>query len=442
VLKTFKSGGVHPKEHKISSNRPIEQFLLPEEAHIPLSQHIGAPAEPVVKKGDKVKTGQLIAKASAFVSANIHSSVSGTVKKIDNIFTFSGYKCPAIQITVEGDEWDESILDQKEIRHDTELSSGQIIEKIKEAGIVGLGGATFPSNIKLSIPEGKKAEYVIINGAECEPYLTADFQIMLDKTEQLLAGISILKKALNVKQAFIGIENNKGMAIRRLRKYLATDESIKVVPLKVKYPQGGEKQLIKAILNREVPSGGLPIDVGVVVFNVGTTCAVYDAIQLNKPLIERVVTVTGKNVKRPSNFMVRIGTPVFNLIEYCGGLPGDTGKVIAGGPMMGVALNRMDIPVVKGTSGILLLPEDESQRDQSITCIRCGRCVNVCPMNLEPYLLNQLAQQESCEELYKNNIMDCIECGSCSYTCPAHIPLLDYIKLGKNKTGQMLKSTK
>lgn len=442
MLKTFKTGGVHPKEHKISSNRPIEQFPLPEEVHIPLSQHIGAPAEPVVKKGDKVKAGQLIAKAVAFVSANIHSSVSGTVKKIDNVFTSSGYKRPAIQINVEGDEWDESISEQKEILHETELSSEQIIDKVKEAGIVGLGGATFPSNIKLSIPEGKKAEYLIINGAECEPYLTADFQIMLDKTEQLLAGVSILKKALNVKQAFIGIENNKGMAIRRLRKYLATDESIKVVALKVKYPQGGEKQLIKAILNREVPSGGLPIDVGVVVFNVGTTCAVYNAIQLNKPLFERVVTVTGKNVKRPSNFMVRIGTPITQLIEYCGGLPGDTGKVIAGGPMMGIALNRTDIPVMKGTSGVLLLPEDESHREQSLACIRCGRCVNVCPMNLEPYLLNQLAQQESCDELYKNKVMDCIECGSCSYTCPANIPLLDYIKLGKNQTGQMLKSTK
>lgn len=442
MLKTFKTGGVHPEENKISSDRPIEQFPVPEQVFIPLAQHIGAPAKPLVKKGDEVKIGQMIGEASAFVSANIHSSVSGKVKKVDNMFTSSGYKRPVIQIQAEGEEWHENVCEEQDPKVVHELTAQQIIEKIKSAGIVGLGGATFPSHIKLGIPEGKTAEYLIINGAECEPYLTGDYQTMVDKTEQLLQGIDLLKKALGVERVLIGIENNKELAIKRLKNYTANDNRVTVVPLKVKYPQGGEKQLIKALLNREVPSGGLPIDVGVVVFNVGTSCAVRDAVYQNKPLIERVVTVTGKTLQRPSNFTVRIGTPVRELIEYCGGLPNDTGKVVQGGPMMGTALSKTEVPVVKGTSGILVLSEDETHREPSYTCIRCGQCVSVCPMKLEPYLLNNLSQQEKCEEMNKNHIMDCIECGSCAYACPAKIPLLDYIKLGKNHVGQMLKSTK
>jgi electron transport complex protein RnfC len=442
VLKTFKTGGVHPEEHKLSADRPIEQFTLPKKAVIPMSQHIGAPAEPIVKKGEQVKTGQLLAKASAFVSANIHSPFSGKITKIDNAYTNNGYKRPCILMDVEGDDWDESIIKNNAVIKECNLNSEEIINKIKEAGIVGLGGATFPSHIKCTPPKGKEATYLLINGAECEPYLTSDYMTMIDRDEEFLVGVNILMKALKVEKAIIGIENNKPLAVQRLRKLLRTNNNIEVAPLKVKYPQGGEKQLIKAILGREVPSGGLPIDVGVVVFNVGTTCAVYDAVQKNKPLFERVVTVTGKDLDRPSNFMVRIGTPISELVNYCGGLPENTGKVIQGGPMMGIAANTLDIPVAKGTSGILIMPEGESQRPSESNCIRCAKCVSACPVNLEPYHLRNLAASNNCEQLKDNHVMDCIECGSCSYTCPANIPLLDYIRLGKSNVSQMLKQTK
>jgi len=440
TLKTFSIGGVHPAENKISAGRAIEVLEPPKQAFIPLNQNLGAPAKPLVNKGDEVKVGQLIAKGEAFISSNVHSSVSGKVLKIDSITDTSGYKRPAVFITVEGDEWDPAIDRSETIVKEIKLSQKEIIDRIKEMGIVGLGGATFPSHVKLMVPDGKKAEYLLINGVECEPYLTSDHQLMLSKGEEILIGTKILMKGLGVSKAFIGIENNKPDAIRHLSGLAASYEGITIVPLKVKYPQGGEKQLIKAVINREVPSGKLPIEVGAVVHNVGTAFAVYEAIQKNKPLIERVVTLTGKPVSRPANFMVRIGTPISQLFEKAGGLPENAGKIISGGPMMGKALISLETPVVKGTSGILVMDEKESSRVDMKPCIRCGRCVSVCPMGLEPLLLSQLSKREMWDKAENERIMDCIECGSCHYICPSGRPLLDYIRLGKNKVGQIIRN--
>ncbi len=439
-MKTFKLGGVHPAENKISENKAIEVLPIPKQVQIPLGQNLGAPSVPIVKKGDEVKTGQLIAKGEAFISSNIHSSVSGKVLKIDNVNDQSGYKRPAIVINVAGDEWEENIDRTDTLKKNITASKNEIIKKVHELGIVGLGGAAFPSHVKLMVPKGKKAEVLIINGVECEPYLTADHRVMLEKANELLVGTKILMKALGVNKALIGIENNKPDAIEHLSKLSKEYEGIEVHPLKVKYPQGGEKQLIKALTNREVPSGTLPIEVGCVVQNVGTALAVYEAVQKNKPLFERVVTITGKAIKNPSNFLVRIGTPISELIEACGGIPDKTSKIIGGGPMMGKSLVTPDAPIVKGSSGVLLFDEKESKRVEEKACIRCASCIKVCPMGLEPVLISQLTKLEMYEEAEKNNIMDCIECGSCQYTCPSGKPLLDYIRLGKFKVGQIIRN--
>jgi electron transport complex protein RnfC len=415
---------------------------IPRSVIIPLSQHLGAPAKPVVKKGDVVKTGQLIAEGDGFVSSNIHASVSGKISRIEDTVDVSGYKRPAIFIDTEGEEWADGIDRSPALTTIISLNSQEIILRVGEMGIVGLGGATFPTQVKLSVPRGKKAEYLIINGVECEPYLTSDHALMLEKGEEIMVGIQILKKALNVDKAIIGIENNKPDAIRHLKVLAQKYPGTTVTALKVKYPQGGEKQLIKALINREVPSGGLPVDMGTVAFNVGTAFAVYEAVQKNKPLIERIITVTGKSVKQPANLKVRIGTSVSVLIEAVGGLPEDTGKVIAGGPMMGKAIANLDIPVVKGSSGIVLLPGKESTRGKTEPCIRCSKCVSVCPMGLEPYLLMPLSQKSIFDRLEEEKIMDCMECGSCSYTCPADRPLLDYIRLGKAQVGKIIRSRK
>lgn len=403
---------------------------------------MGAPAKLLIEKGSEVKTGQLIAKAEGFLSGNIHSSVTGKVVKIDEVIDVSGYKRMAAFIEVTGDEWLDDINLDSTLDREIKLDGPGIIKRITDSGIVGLGGATFPSHVKLTVPRGKKAECVIINGVECEPYLTSDHALMLEKAEEILTGIQILKKALNVSIAHIGIENNKPDAIELMRRLSSAYEGIQVHPLKVKYPQGGEKQLIKAITGREVPSGGLPVDVGVVVFNVGTVFAVYEAVQKNKPLVERVVTVTGNTVNNPSNFRVRIGTPVSTLIESAGGVSGETGKIIMGGPMMGKALVNTEVPVVKGTSGILVIPEHESSRKKQQPCIRCAKCVSVCPMGLEPYLLMQLALHANYGRLEYEHVMDCVECGSCSYTCPSDRALLDYIRLGKSTVGKIIRSRK
>lgn len=440
-VKTFPVGGVHPAENKFTAGKPIEKLPAPSEVIIPISQHIGAPAKPVVEQRDKVKVGQVIATSSGFVSANIHATISGTIAKIDKVMDSTGYKRDAIIIKAGKDEeeWAEGIDLSDTLVKDFSLGKDEIIKKVAEAGIVGLGGATFPSHVKLSVPKGRKAEYLILNGVECEPYLTADHRLMLEKGAEIIVGARLLMKALEVDKAIIGIENNKPDAIASMTQLVAGESGITVQPLKVQYPQGGEKQLIKAALNREVPSGGLPIDVGVVVHNVGTAFAVYEAIQKNKPLIERVVTVTGKDVKKPSNFLVRIGTPVSELVEAAGGLPENTGKVISGGPMMGKALNSLEIPVAKGTSGILLIPNEEAKRGRMKVCIRCSKCVDVCPMGLEPYLLMTLTQKEIFDRLETDKVLDCIECGSCSFTCPSDRPLLDYIRLGKKTVASLIR---
>ncbi len=442
MLKTFKVGGVHPPENKLSAGKKIEVLPIPKTVFIPVAQHIGAPSTAVVNKGDVVKTGQIIAKSSGFVSTNIHSSVSGKVKKVDLAPDSSGYPKQGIFIDVEDDEWMEEINRSEDLVKEFNLDGPQIVLKIQEAGIVGLGGATFPTHVKLVPPKGMKAEILLINGVECEPYLTSDHRLMLEKADEILVGTQLLMKAMNVEKAAIGIENNKPDAIQLLTDKAKNYKGISVVPLKVKYPQGGEKQLIKAVTGREVPPGGLPIAVGAVVSNVGTAFAVYEAIQKNKPLFERVVTVTGKGVKNPSNFKVRIGTATSDLIEAAGGLPENTGKIISGGPMMGRAVTSPDIPVTKGTSGILIMPETEANRKPYIECIRCSRCVSVCPMGLEPFLLMTLGQKQIFDRAENERIMDCIECGSCAYTCPSYRPLLDYIRFGKAKVGQIIRTRK
>ncbi len=442
MIKTFPNGGVHPAEDKFAAGSPIKVLPAPETVIIPVSQHIGAPAEPVVAKGDKVKTGQLIAKSKGFVSANIHSSVTGTVKKIDRETDSSGYKRTSIVINTEEDQWNEGIDTSKALNRNIAAGADEIVRKTLDAGIVGLGGATFPSHIKLSVPKGKKAEILIINGVECEPCLTSDHRLMLEKGEELMVGIQLMMKALNVRRAIIGIEKNKPDALEYLGKLSSDYEGITVNALKVKYPQGGEKQLIKALINREVPSGGLPLDVGAVVHNVGTAFAVYEAVQKNKPLIERVVTVTGKELSKPSNFMVRIGTPVKALIDAAGGLPESTGKIVNGGPMMGKALNSLEVPVTKGTSGILLIPAAEAARKPVVNCMRCAKCISVCPMGLEPHLLMPATEFGKWDLAEEEKILDCMECGSCSYICPSGRPLLDYIRLGKSTVSKIIRSRK
>lgn len=439
-MKTFKSGGVHPPEMKISRDQKIVMLSIPPRVYIPLSQHLGVPSTPLVKKGDLVKVGQLIGQSAGFISANIHSPVSGKVFNIDDFIDQSGYRKKGIIIDVEGDEWDSLIDKSQELIKEITLTQEQIINKIAEMGVVGLGGATFPTHVKMIVPKGKKAELLIINGVECEPYLTSDHRLMLEKGEEILVGTTILMKALGVGKAVIGIENNKPDAIQHLSKLSEKYKGITICSLKVKYPQGGEKQLIKAVTGREVPSGKLPVEVGCVVDNVGTAFAVYEAVQKNKPLFERVVTITGEGIRQPSNFLVRIGTPVSELMKQAGGFVGDPGKVVSGGPMMGKALNSLDAPVVKGTSGILVLPVDQSKRVPVSVCIRCGKCITVCPMGLEPYLLAALSANSSWENVEAERVMDCMECGSCHFTCPAGRPLLDYIRLGKNKVGQLIRT--
>jgi electron transport complex protein RnfC len=440
VLKTFSLGGVHPPENKLTADIPIEYLPVPESVIVPVSQHIGSPANPVVNKGDTVKTGQLIAAGKGFVSANIHSPVSGKVNKIDLAPDSTGYRQTAVFIDVEGDDWLDTIDRSREIIRDIKLSAEEIVKKCFELGIVGLGGATFPSHVKLTVPSGKKCEILIINGVECEPYLTSDHRLMLEKGEEILTGATILMKALNVVRAMIGIENNKPDAIAHITKLAASFKGISVYPLKVKYPQGAEKQLIKALTGREVPSGRLPLDVGAVVHNVGTAFAVYEAVQKNKPLFERVVTVTGKSLSKPGNYMVRTGTSLTKLIEAAGGLPDDTGKIINGGPMMGKALTNTDVPVIKGMSGVVIVPAGESVRDEIKPCIRCAKCVSACPLSLEPFLLMTLSEKSLFERAEEERITDCMECGSCSFTCPANRPLLDYIRLGKSSVIKMARA--
>ena len=434
-LRTFKIGGVHPEENKLTSEVATQVAALPQQAIFPLSQHIGAPAKPVVAKGDKVKVGTLIAEAGGFVSAPIYSSVSGTVLKIDKAIDATGYLQPAIIINVEGDEWEESIDRSEELETlaaHPELTPEEIVERVKRAGITGMGGAGFPTHIKLCPPPTAKAECVIINGVECEPYITADYRLMMEHADEILVGLELLMKAAKVEKGYIGIEENKPEAIRLLEEKTANDSRIEIVPLKTKYPQGGEKQLVDAVIERQVPAPpAIPVNVGAIVQNVGTAYAVYQAVMKCKPLFERYTTVTGKRLAHPGNFLVRMGTPMRNLIDACGGMPEGDNKLLAGGPMMGKALMSADVPVCKGTNSITILSGDDACRKSVQPCIRCAKCVDACPMGLEPYLLATLSAKQMYDRAEQEDIVSCIACGSCQFTCPAHRPILDHIVQGK-----------
>jgi len=439
LKKSFR-GGAHPPESKhYSEHRAIEQGPLPESVVIPLQQHIGAPAEPIVQKGDKVKTGQPIAKATKFVSLPCHATVTGTVTAVEERPHPLGVNVLSIVIKREGeDEWfgDYSIDGNHE-----NLSVEQIKEKIQEAGIAGMGGAAFPTHVKLSPPKDKSIDVLIINGVECEPYLTSDHRLMLERPDDILKGIDILKKAVGVNKVIIGIEKNKPYAIKLLKEKSTDIDYITVLALDVKYPQGAEKQLIKAATGREVPSGGLPMDIGAVVQNVGTAVAVYEAVAFNKPLIERIVSVTGPGINEPKNLKVRIGTSFKDLIDFCGGYTDNAAKLINGGPMMGIAQKNDEVPVLKGTSGIVILDKKQADLMSEKPCISCARCVDVCPMKLIPSLIASYIEHNLIDEAYKFGLFDCMECGTCSFICPSKRNLVQYIKQGKAKWNKLYRNT-
>ena len=445
-IKTFRIGGIHPDENKLSNDAVTQPAPLPKQAVFPMSQHIGAPAKPVVKKGDKVKVGTLIAEAGGFISAPIHSSVSGTVFKVDNAIHASGYLQPAIIINVEGDEWEETIdrsTKLETLEQHPELTPEEIVNRIKAAGVVGMGGACFPTFVKLCPPPGAKPECVIINGVECEPYITSDYRLMMEKGDELIEGVKILMAGAKVNKGYIGIEDNKPAAIELLANKLQEKgiDNIEVVPLAKKYPQGGEKQLVDAVIGRQVPAPpAIPVNVGAIVQNAGTAVAVYDAVMKHKPLFERYTTVTGKKLAKPSNFLVRMGTSFGELIDLCGGLPEGENKVLAGGPMMGKAVNSLDVPVGKGQNAVTILTDDDAHRQAAQPCIRCAKCVSACPMGLEPFLLATGSALKKWDLLEKEMITSCIECGSCQFTCPAHRPMLDNIRLGKQTVMGIIRS--
>ena len=445
-IKTFRIGGIHPDENKLSNDAVTQPAPLPKQAVFPMSQHIGAPAKPVVKKGDKVKVGTLIAEAGGFISAPIHSSVSGTVFKVDNAIHASGYLQPAIIINVEGDEWEETIdrsTKLETLEQHPELTPEEIVNRIKAAGVVGMGGACFPTFVKLCPPPGAKPECVIINGVECEPYITSDYRLMMEKGDELIEGVKILMAGAKVNKGYIGIEDNKPAAIELLANKLQEKgiDNIEVVPLAKKYPQGGEKQLVDAVIGRQVPAPpAIPVNVGAIVQNAGTAVAVYEAVMKHKPLFERYTTVTGKKLAKPSNFLVRMGTSFGELIDLCGGLPEGENKVLAGGPMMGKAVNSLDVPVGKGQNAVTILTDDDAHRQAAQPCIRCAKCVSACPMGLEPFLLATGSALKNWDLLEKEMITSCIECGSCQFTCPAHRPMLDNIRLGKQTVMGIIRS--
>ncbi len=434
-LATFRKG-IHPKDNKALTNkRPIEVLPLPEEVFIPLQQHIGVTGEPLVEKGQEVKTGQIIGKSEKFVSSPVHATVTGKVKAIDSFLHPLGMKVTMINIErTADDEWE--LLPPV---NDWQHAEIDLIRKvIWDAGVVGLGGAAFPTHVKLSPPKEKKIDTFILNGVECEPFLTADHRAMLEYSDRILTGMSIIMKVLGTERGYIGIENNKTDAVEAMQKMVIEKKlPYEVVPLKVKYPQGAEKMLIEAIVHRKVPAGGLPMDVGTVVNNVGTAMAVADAITEGKPLVERVLTVTGDGINDPKNLLVRIGTPFIKAIEFCGGLHKDTSEVYMGGPMMGFAQYELSIPVIKATSGIVCNIKSEILGNRIYPCIQCGNCVTACPMNLLPTRLAGFTEKAKWEDADQLGVLNCIECGSCAYVCPSHIPLVQLIRVGKLKVSEL-----
>lgn len=432
--KTFPGGGVHPPDFKsLTREEAIRNAPVPAEAVIPLHQHMGLPAECLVQPGDEVHEGMLIGRAAGPFSAAVHSSVPGKVKEIKEIYLPNGIKSLSVVISVEGEfgmsagqpaAWDQ-------------MSTEELLARIQEMGIVGLGGATFPVPLKYSIREGRRVSTFVINGVECEPFLTADHRLMLEKSDQILTGIRIVARILEPEQVLIGIEENKPDAVAAMAAAVEKAQlNYQVVPLKLKYPQGDEKQLLKALTGREVPSGGLPLDIGAVVSNVGTVYAIYEAFEKNKPLFERIVTVSGSALAGPANLKVRVGTPVKELIDDCGGFTAEEApvKIISGGPMMGFALVDLDTPVTKSTSGILVLSRREVGAAGETNCLSCGRCLRACPLGLQPVDLYKYIDHLRYEDALASGLMDCKECGCCSYVCPAHIPLVQGMKLGKIMT--------
>lgn len=439
IFKKSFSGGIHPPEFKnYTEHKAVKQCPPPPVVIIPVQQHIGAPSKPIVEKGAEVKVGQSLTESNGFVSVPSHSSVSGIVKSVEKRPHPSGMN--TLSVVIENDNKNEQIKDILFEENYKDFTTKEILKRIQLAGIAGMGGAAFPTHVKLSPPTDKPIDMLIINGAECEPYLTSDHRLMLEEPEKILKGTEILVKVLGAKVSVIGIENNKPDAIKELRRKIGELKlPFRIQPLHVKYPQGAEKQLIKSIANRRVPAGGLPMDVGCVVQNVATAAAVYDAVAYKKPLIERIVTITGDGIEQPENLRVPIGTPYSFVFEQCGGLKENAGKIIMGGPMMGLAQSHLDTPVIKGTSGLLVLLEHQSKRNESGPCISCAHCIDSCPMGLLPKMLGQFVKHEKFSDAERYNILDCIECGSCSFVCPAHINLVHFIKYGKLKVMQQRK---
>jgi len=433
--KTF-HGGVHPKEYKeLTEHLAFELFPLPDQIILPLAQHLGKEAKTLVKKGEEVKAGQMIAQAEGFVSAPVHTSVAGKVMSVGKEQTSSGFPKDAIVIKRDGTIESEKIL--LEPLNPETITAEEIRERVALAGIVGQGGAAFPTSVKLNPPKDKVIDVVILNGCECEPYLTRDYRFMIERPDDLISGLKLIMKALGVKRGVIGIENNKPEAIELLSNKAKYEQGIEVVSLKTKYPQGAEKMLIKAVTGKEVSPGKLPMDVGAVIQNIGTAIAVHDAIVKGEVLITAALTVSGKGIKNPKNLIVPVGTAIQDVIDYCGGVTDDAVKIIVGGPMMGVAQFDLKAPVMKATSGILVLTKDEVAENPETPCLKCGQCVGACPLNLMPTKLARYTQLNRYEDAEGADITVCMECGTCSYTCPANIPLVQWIRLGKQKVLQM-----
>jgi len=432
---TFK-GGIHLSGYKEGTQGlAIVEAQVPRIVYLPVSQHIGAPCAPLVQVGDEVKKGQKIAEGKGFVTAPIHASVSGKVIAIENRPHPGGNFVNCIVIENDFKEtWADTV---KPNPHPEELTPEEIRKIIFEAGIVGMGGATFPAHVKLAPVEGKKADYIILNGVECEPYITADHRLMVEKPERVIAGLTYILKSTGCEKGIIAIEENKPDAVILFKRLLAQNKRIRVQVLKEKYPQGSEKHLIYACTNREVPVGGLPLDAGVIVHNVGTAAAIADAVELGIPLIQRVLTLSGDCIKNPANFLVRLGTLFSDLIAESGGYTGEVEKIIAGGLMMGKTVFTADVPVIKGSSGIVVLKKTAAKKEKEYNCVRCGKCVDACPLFLEPTTLVKLAKRNLWQEAEKNNALSCIECGSCVYVCPARIPLVQYIRRAKQAIAVM-----